>query len=359
MVRKPGYLWLPFAGRIGSVTALWLSLAFRTLGTTMGECTEAISGAACLLLCTAWVACEVAQEPGPPAPAPRDPPVSTGRSTDPDTRTRVILLGTGTPIPDPRRAGPATAVVVGSRAYLVDAGPGVVRRAAEVAAAGVSALKPTGLARVFVTHLHSDHTVGLADLMLTPAVVGRSTPLQVMGPPGIADMVEHLQAAYAVDLQVRAEVEGASAGYRLQVTEVGAGTVYRDEAVTVRPIRVQHGSFQHAFGYRFEGPDRVVVVSGDTAPSDALIQACSGCDVLVHEVYCEAGLRTLPASVRAYHEAFHTSSRQLAQLAKRARPRLLVLTHLLPFGCSEAELLAELRRNYGGEVVLGEDKGVY
>lgn len=271
----------------------------------------------------------------------------------------VVLLGTGTPLPDPRRAGPSLAVIAGEQAFLVDAGPGVVRRAAAAAELGVRALSPTRLTRLLVTHLHSDHTVGMADVMLTPAVVGRAAPLTVLGPPGIEAMLRHLQEAYAVDMQIRREVEGASAGYEIQASTVTEGPVYHDAALDIRAFGVSHGSFDNALGYRFESADRVVVVSGDTAPSDALVAACDGCDLLIHEVYCSAGLQQLDPSVQAYHRSFHTSGGELGALAVRARPKLLVLTHMLPFGCSEAELLAEVRAGFSGEVVLGEDLGVY
>src|SRR5712692_8741593 len=125
-------------------------------------------------------------------------------TTPPTSHTQIVLLGTGNPPADPERSGPATAIVVNGTPYLIDFGAGVVRRAAAaVADRGITALEPTNLRVVFVTHLHSDHTVGYPDLILTPWVLGRRVPLEVYGPPGIKAMTEHLLQAYSADFQAR------------------------------------------------------------------------------------------------------------------------------------------------------------
>src|SRR5215813_5202671 len=117
--------------------------------------------------------------------------------------TQVVLLGTGNPAPTPDRSGPATAIIVNGEAYLVDFGPGVVRRAAAAQQKGIAALNPTNILHAFVTHLHSDHTVGYPDLIFTPWVVGRKLPLEVYGPPGIKAMTNHVLAAWADDIKIR------------------------------------------------------------------------------------------------------------------------------------------------------------
>src|SRR5579864_4483471 len=119
------------------------------------------------------------------------------------TRTRVLLLGTGTPVPDPDRSGPATAIVVDDRAYLIDFGPGVVRRAEAAALGGVTAAEPGNLKVAFVTHLHSDHTAGYSDLILSGWTSGRAVPLEVYGPPGLQAMTGHILQAYRVDIETR------------------------------------------------------------------------------------------------------------------------------------------------------------
>ena len=159
--------------------------------------------------------------------------------------SQIVLLGTGTPNADPERSGPALAVVVNQTPYIVDAGPGVVRRAAAAYQAGVLGLEVSNLKRAFITHLHSDHTAGYADLILTPWVLGRRGPLEVYGPPGIRAMTEHLLAAYQEDIRQRLDgLEPANeTGYIVQAHEIGPGVIYRDENVSVEAFAVNHGSW--------------------------------------------------------------------------------------------------------------------
>ena len=277
------------------------------------------------------------------------------------TAMRVVMLGTGTPNADPERSGPAVAVVAAGRAYLVDCGPGVVRRAAAAARLGFPALEADRLSIVFVTHLHSDHTLGLADLMLSPWVLERRVPLEVYGPPGIRAMTRHVLAAYEEDIRIRQEglEPEKHEGWRANAHEVREGVVYRDSNVTVSAIAVPHANWKHAFGYRFESRGRVVVVSGDTRASDAIVRACDGCDVLVHEVYSAARFEERPPEWQRYHADAHTSTRELAALATRARPRLLVLYHQLFWGATDDDLVREVRSGYAGAVVSARDLGVY
>ena len=274
--------------------------------------------------------------------------------------TRLVLLGTGNPNPDPERSGPAAAVVIGTHSYLVDAGPGVVRRAEAAARTGIPALAETSLRIVFLTHLHSDHTLGLADLMLTPWVLGRTAPLAVYGPPGTRSMVEHLLAAYEVDIRHRQDgwQPQNHTGWRAVPHEVRPGLVYQDSLVRVTAFRVPHGNWE-AYGYRFETRDRTIVISGDTRPSDAVVEACRGCDVLLHEAYSDSAFARLPAEWKRYHSYFHTSAAALADLAERARPGLLVLYHQLSWGEPIDSVAAEVRRRYHGRVDSGHDLGVY
>ncbi len=275
--------------------------------------------------------------------------------------THVVLLGTGTPNAEPDRSGPAVAVVVNGRAYLVDAGPGVVRRAVAAARLGVAALEPPNLDLVFLTHLHTDHTVGLPDLIFTPWVLERTVPLRVYGPPGVRAMTEHLLAAYGEDVRIRVDgLEPANpTGHGVEAHEIRPGVVYRDAQVRVIAFPVHHGSWEHAFGYRFETPGRTVVISGDAAPSESVVQYCDGCDVLVHEVYAQAGFARRAPEWRRYHADAHTSAPALADLARRARPGLLVLYHQLYWGATPEDLLAEIRERWEGQVVSGADLQIY
>jgi ribonuclease BN (tRNA processing enzyme) len=280
-------------------------------------------------------------------------------------RTRLVILGTGNPNTDPERSGPATAVVVDDRAYLIDAGPGVVRRAAKAARdREIPALRAQGLNHVFITHLHSDHTVGLPDLLYTPWVLDRPDPLQVFGPPGIQGMMDGIGDAWSDDIQLRINGleprEHNREGYRPIVREVLPGLIFEDDLVRVFAIRVNHGSWENPYAYRFEGPDRTIVISGDTAPSEALVEACNGCDILVHEAYSAEQFVGRAPEWQRYHAAFHTSTTQLAELASRARPGLLVLYHQLYWGTDDDALIAEIRgAGYSGRVVSAQDLDVY
>jgi ribonuclease BN (tRNA processing enzyme) len=290
------------------------------------------------------------------------PACARSMAQDPPPRTQVVLLGTGTPNADPDRAGPCTAVVVDGVPYLVDAGPGCVRRAAAAARTkGVAGLQAPRLERVFLTHLHSDHTLGLADLVFTPWVLEREAPLRVVGPKGTKAMVEHLLAAYSEDVRLRLDgLEPANeTGHRAEVTEIAPGVVHEDERVRVEAFRVDHGSWKEAFGYRFVTPDRVVVISGDCRPTEALVEAATGADLLVHEVYSLEKWKTRPPVWQRYHAAFHTSTKELAAIAERAKPKRLVLTHQLFWGATPEELVAEIRAHYGGPVVSGSDLDIY
>lgn len=269
----------------------------------------------------------------------------------------VITLGTGTPVPNPERSGPATAVVVGRRVFLFDAGAGVMRR---MAAAGLP-IDGT-LTAAFISHLHSDHTLGLPDLVLTSWVMGRSLPMRLHGPPGLRRMMDHLVAAWAEDTVVRVKglERGRPGGYRVDARETTGGVVYDSAGVTVTAIRVPHGEWEHAFAYRVDARGRSIVISGDTRPSEALERAASGVDVLVHEVYPETRIATenRPGGELwpRYLREVHTSDVELGKLAAAAKPGLLLLTHVLFMGAGEQEVLDGVRRGgFTGRVAFAKD----
>lgn len=279
-------------------------------------------------------------------------------------RTLVVMLGTGTPVIDRDRSGPATAIVVNDTAYLVDFGAGVVGRAQEaLLTREIKAVDPIRLRVVFATHLHSDHTVGYADLILSPWVMGRRFPLEVYGPKGIEAMTRHLLEAYRVDTEARTGPEGmtlpAPDAYRVNAHEIEPGVVYKDANVIVTAFRTQHAI--ENYGYRFETADRRVVVSGDTSPTQATVDACSGCDVLIHEAISPAWLAAMAPARRQIFEKFsakyHTTTTQLAELASKAKPKLLVLYH--HSANTPEELNAEMRAVYAGHFIVSRDLDVY
>lgn len=282
------------------------------------------------------------------------PGAAQGGTAAGSDRAVIVMLGTGTPRPTPDIWGPATAVVVGPRVFLVDAGVGVERRLA------AAKLPVDGVSATFITHLHSDHVLGLADLIFTSWVLGRTRPFPVYGPPGLARMTEHLYAAFSEDIRIRTEglEHAARDGYRVTVRETGPGVVYDSGGVRVRAFPVRHGAWRNAYGYRFDAAGRSIVLSGDTSPSEELVRMATGVDVLIHEVQPSdstkpPGRRTV-AEWAQYVREYHTTAMQLGQLAARAKPKLLVVYHN-GRRAPDGEILADIRRSFSGPVVLAAD----
>jgi ribonuclease Z len=278
--------------------------------------------------------------------------------------TKIVLLGTGTPRPLPDRSGPATAIVVGDRAYLVDFGPGVIRRAAAAAEQGTAALDPAKITVAFATHLHSDHTAGLPDLILTPWVMGR-TRIDIYGPEGTEEMTDHVLAAWRRDIEIRMKGLEQSPAQAVHAHDIKPGVAYKDDRVTVTAFRVPHGQWPQAFGYRFDAPDRSIVISGDTSPGPELEAQCKPCDVMIHEVYSPSSTVPIMPDWEAYRAKYHTSTEQLGQIASRTKPGLLIVYHVSGRGAGsggrpvDLQLLQEIHRSYQGKVVIGHDLQIY
>ena len=286
------------------------------------------------------------------------------KSQSEETQTQLILLGTGTPNADPERSGPSLAIVVGSNSYIVDFGPGVVRRASALSkqwGGKIEALNANNLKLAFLTHLHSDHTAGYADLILTPWVLGRNIPLEVYGPKGLTQMTEDLLEAYRSDISYRLDgLEPANAlGWQVNTHEITEGVVFQDDLIEVTAFKINHGSWDNAFGYRFVTPDKTIVISGDTRPSQNLIRYSEGADILVHEVYSQAGFDKKTEVWKKYHASHHTSTFELWEIAKKTKPGLLVLHHILFWDATEEELLDEISQTYDGLVSVGSDMMIY
>jgi ribonuclease BN (tRNA processing enzyme) len=198
--------------------------------------------------------------------------------------------------------------------------------------------------------------------MLSPWVLERDAPLAVAGPKGLRTMADHLIAAYAEDIRIRS-TGGEPAHHHdprtVNVSEIEPGVVYRDERVTVTAFPVKHGAWEQAFGYRFQTPDRTIVISGDAGPDSGIEEQCRRCDVLVHEVYSDAGFAKRPPDWQAYHARYHTSARQLGGIAGKAQPAVLVLYHQLFWGTSDDDLQREVRSVYDGKVVSAKDLDVF
>lgn len=289
--------------------------------------------------------------------------------------TKLVLLGTGTPNACPNASGPSTAVIVGDRSYLVDFGPGVVRQAAKAYQKCIDALRPDCLTVAFCTHLHTDHTAGYSDLIFTPWVLERKEPLKVFGPKGICEMTDYIEKAYAVDIDFRINgfEKANEEGYKVEAKEIQPGIIYQDDRVTVEAFPVSHGTLE-SYGFKFTTPDKVIVISGDTAPLEIVAEKAKDCDILLHEVEYTAGLSAREPKWQKYHQEVHTLSVDLAKIAQKARPKLLVTYHRIyhmEIQDNTVDVEAEIaRRNeailqeikdagYDGAVVNGLDLDIF
>jgi ribonuclease BN (tRNA processing enzyme) len=274
--------------------------------------------------------------------------------------TKLIVLGSGTPNPDPNRAGSAYAVVVNETPYLIDFGPGVIRRAASLSppwGGKIEAMTVKNFEHAFLTHIHSDHSAGLADLLLTPWIMGRDKKLNLYGPKGLEQMASSTLEAFEDDINYRIYGTQPSnkMGYKFNFYLLSEGLIYEDENVSVEAFTVPHGSFDDAYGFRFTTEDKVIVFSGDTGPSKTLEKFAAGADILVHEVYSNAGFLKKTKDWQVYHQGHHTSTFEVGEIASRAKPKLLLLSHILFWGSSTDEILKETQSTYKGEIKIAED----
>lgn len=270
-----------------------------------------------------------------------------GNSSD----INVTLLGTGTPQPLMDRFGPSILVQAGSEILLFDAGRGCLQRLKQLN------ILYDKLDAVFITHLHSDHIVGLPDLWLTGWLVSqRSVPLNIYGPVGTADMIKYLRLAYAYDLKIRADDDKVmEEGSKLLVTEIQQGTVYDKNGVKVIAFDVDHFPIKPAFGYRIEYMGHSVVLSGDTRYSENLIRFAKGTDLLIHEVIIAPD--TLSKSDPKYHiYAHHTSAAQAGMVFSAVKPKLAAFSHISKlYGLKEEDIMKSTKTNYSGPLIMGED----
>lgn len=268
---------------------------------------------------------------------------------------RVTLLGTGCPIADTHRFGPAALVRGGLANILVDCGSGVTQRllAADCPGRDVDAL--------LLTHLHSDHLVDLYQLIISSWHQGRNRPQRVYGPPGTRIYVEGLMELWRREREGRIahEQRPDTIGLVVEVEEIADGQAFELGDVLVKVVEVNHQPVPHAFGFVFESAGGKVVISGDTTYCPALIDAAMDADLLVHEVFLHRELPEVPG-VRTRQgtdnvASYHTLSNVVGEVAHECNAGCLVLTHFVPTRFDRAALLAEVRASFSGPLVIGED----
>jgi ribonuclease Z len=278
-------------------------------------------------------------------------------AASPPGTLQITLLGTGNPRPNMERFGPAILVEAGPRKILIDAGRGATQRLFEIGARDLL----VGIDALFLTHLHSDHTVGIPDVWLTSWVFGRAKALEVLGPAGTAEMSGHLAQAYEWDVAMRSRDEGFPLeGARLAAMNVQPGVVYERDGLRVTAFAVEHGGvITPAYGYRVDYQGRSAVFSGDTKFFEPLAAHAKGVDVFVHEVISpEVEMRR--AQVQGAHAierviSHHTSPEQAGTLFAAAKPRLAVFSHIVPSPTTADDLIGPTRRTYSGPLAVGYD----
>jgi ribonuclease BN (tRNA processing enzyme) len=276
-------------------------------------------------------------------------------------KTRLILLGTGGgPRPRASSSGSAQVIVVADRAYVVDCGDGVAR---QLVLAGVPL---STIRHVFITHQHSDHNADYGNLLLLAWTAGLRTRVDTWGPPPLADITRLFFEMNEYDIKTRIVDEGrVPIAPLVHVHEVRqAGPVVEDEHVRVTSALVHHPLVEPAFAYRFDGPDRSIVISGDTAFSDNLVKLARGADVLVHEAMYGPAIDRLAArlpqaaNLRRHLRASHTLAEDAGRVAQAAGVKLLVLSHLVPAddpAITESAWIAAARTQFQGPIILGRD----
>jgi ribonuclease Z len=266
---------------------------------------------------------------------------------------KVTLLGTGNPRPSIDRFGPSILVEAGKETLLFDCGRGATIRLSQ------AAVPFSSVTALFLTHLHSDHVVGVPDLWLTGWIMGRRVPLRVWGPPGTVAMLKHLEEAYAFDVHVRRDVDEQlpAQGAVMTGRDIDEGVVYESNGVRVTAFRVDHGLVKPALGYRIDYQGHSVVLSGDTRPSENLVKFAQGTDVLVHEVfdadaYHEVNNSLTPEQRQRVRE-HHTTPEEAGRIFTKVAPKLAVYSHIVP--PDVPDVVPHTRKTYSGPLEVGED----
>jgi len=266
---------------------------------------------------------------------------------------KVTLLGTGAPAPVMDRFGPSILIEAGDQKLVFDAGRGALQRLTQMK------VKQKEIQGVFFTHLHSDHVVGFPDFWLIGWLIGlRETPLLVWGPEGTRKMISNLEKAFEFDIKIRiSDDKAAPNGVVIKAVDIKESVVYEKNGVKVTAFEVDHEPVKPAFGYRIDYAGRSLVLSGDTRPSENLVKYAQGVDLLFHEIVSPEAFKRTPLDAERAKSvaAHHTTPEQAGEIFSKSKPKLAVLSHIVPPTATEADLRPLIRKTYSGALELGED----
>ena len=287
------------------------------------------------------------------------------RKLDPLGGLSVVLLGTGTPLPNPERTCACTAIIAGNKVVLVDTGRGCVNRIAQAGLRNFDA--------VLFTHFHSDHFGEFGEVVITDAIWGRTRPVKVSGPVGANEVIGNLMNSYKTDIRFRKEHhkdKWSDAACEVQITEKNEGVVVDMEGLVITTFEVKHLPVKPALGYKIEYKGKKIVISGDTIPVPQMVEMANGADVLVHEAInkellnrfrgkvIEQGGERLSKMMDEMME-YHSDVNDVAEMAAKAGVKKLVLTHLVPSipesRIAERFFVQGVKSKFKGELIVGAD----
>lgn len=269
--------------------------------------------------------------------------------------TKLILLGTGTPGLERGKAQTSLAIVVDDKPYFIDCGSGVLQRARE------AGFLWDDMQTMFITHLHPDHTLGLADFMIAPWVRGRKGGVSIYGPKGTDRMAQGLLDVYTIGIeQHRVGGPLVLETLKADVTEYSEGIIYKDAHISIEAFAVDHAKLE-VYGLVVQTADKRIVLSADTCYLPLVAEKAKGCDILVHECFNAKGVANMPPKFKDYFYEVHTSAVQVGKIAAQAKPKLLVLNHQMEFNdVTPNDFIQEVREGgYTGDVVYGRDLDVF
>jgi len=269
---------------------------------------------------------------------------------------KITLLGTGLPMPNPKRKGPSQLVTLGEEHLLIDCGPGAVHRMTEIG------VMPNNIHQVYLTHQHADHYLDLDYFILIRWLMGEDRPLEIYGPVGTKLLINNLMTAHAYDYENRLNTIGGDKKLpTFKITEIDEGPIKETDGAIVTAFNVVHMPNDLSFGFRFDANDSSIVFSGDTAPCENLIKHSHQVDILVHECVDSRKSNLAKSSTWkssedriAHMRKIHTFPEDLGMVAQEAKPKKLVTTHMVPATVPQ-ELQRQIAENFDGKIIVGED----